>query len=102
MQQVSGRCTFSQNLSVAAACSSGLGIAVLPRWMIQAELSGGTLIELLRPYDVTTTDFDQAVWGVTASRTRVPLKVRAFLTYLRRAYAAAKLNGSAQARRPAS
>jgi DNA-binding transcriptional LysR family regulator len=60
-----------------------LGPALLPDWLIKSDLASGDLIDLFPDYDVTPTDFDNAVWLLYTSRSYIPNRVRAFVDFMK-------------------
>jgi DNA-binding transcriptional LysR family regulator len=62
---------------------AGMGLALLPHWLIDEELRVGKLINVFPDYEVTATDFSTAVWLVYPSRAYVPLKVQVFIDFLK-------------------
>ena len=62
---------------------AGMGISLLPGWLIENDLTTGRLVDLFPLWAVTATDFNTAVWFVYPSRAYVPQKVRALMEHLR-------------------
>lgn len=85
---VAGDITLSPAGSLREAALAGLGPALLPDWLIDADLRAGTLIRLLPGHDVTATTFDTGAWAVYPSRSFLPAKVRAMIDFLRSALSA--------------
>lgn len=81
---VSGRTIISNALALQQCAISGMGIALLPHWLVDDEVNAGRLIHLFPEYDVTATDFSNAVWFVYPSRAYMPAKVRIFVDFLKR------------------
>lgn len=79
---VQGRTMISNAFALKECAVRGMGIALLPHWLIDDEIEAGRLVNLFPSYDVTATDFSTAAWLVYPSRTYVPLKVRVFMEYL--------------------
>ncbi|MBE9078597.1 hypothetical protein IQ241_15060 [Romeria aff. gracilis LEGE 07310] len=65
----------------------GMGLALLPNWLIDDDLQAGSLVNLFPQYRVAATDFSTAAWLVYPSRAYVPLKVRIFIEFLKRSMA---------------
>lgn len=61
----------------------GMGVSLLPRWLVAHQLRDGTLVDVFPKYDATGTVFDTAVWLVFPSRDYLPVKVRAFLDFMK-------------------
>lgn len=83
---VRSRCVLSNSLAVQHCVVAGQGLALLPRWLVADELAQGTLVELLPSYEATATDFQPGVWLLYPSRRYLPLKVRAFATFMESQY----------------
>ena len=84
---VSGRLTMSNSLALHRAARQGLGPALLPDWLVDADLAAGRLIDLFPGHETTPTDFDNAIWLLHTSRSYIPHRVRAFLDFMKRQYA---------------
>ncbi|MBE9031992.1 LysR family transcriptional regulator [filamentous cyanobacterium LEGE 11480] len=84
---VQGNTVISNAIGLQQCVIAGMGIALLPNWLIQADLHSGRLVNLFPDYGVTATDFDTAAWLVYPSRAYVPSKVRIFIDFLRRSLA---------------
>ncbi len=63
-------------------CLQGVGIALLPRWMVDSQLDDGSLVQVLPGFQATATEFDPGIFAIHASGTRTPAKVRAALDFL--------------------
>lgn len=64
--------------SIKAMVRAGLGIAILPEWMVKAEIAAGELVQLFPDYGLPKQD----VTIVFAGDRRVRLKCRVFIDYL--------------------
>jgi DNA-binding transcriptional LysR family regulator len=80
---VSGRTIISNGMGLKQCAISGMGLALLPNWLVEEDLKAGTLVNLFPDYQATATDFNTAVWIVYPSRAYVPLKVQAFIDFLK-------------------
>ena len=79
---VRGTTVVSHALSLGQCAAAGMGIALLPRWVVWRELRDGALVDLFAEYDVTATDFDASAWLLFPSRQYLPLKVRVFVDFV--------------------
>ncbi len=79
---VNGTLTISNMTALQQCALSGMGLALLPNWLIDEDFRSGTLIDVFPDYEVTATDFRTAAWLVYPSRTYVPLKVKVFIEFL--------------------
>lgn len=84
---VSPRITISNALALQLCAKEGMGVALLPSWLVEEDIASGSLIDLFPQYDVTGTGFQTGVWCVYPSRSYVPAKVRAFVHYLQGEFA---------------
>lgn len=81
---VQGRVLISSGIALEACAIAGMGLALLPQWVIGSSLAKGKLVTIFPDYDVTPTDFDTSAWLVYPSRARIPMKVRAFVDHLKK------------------
>lgn len=87
---VSGHVLISHGVTMTKCAVAGLGPALLPDWLCVDEIKAGELVDLFPNYECTATDFDTSAWLVYPSRSYMPLKLRAFIDFLRE-----KIEGSA-------
>lgn len=87
---VSGHVLISHGVTMTKCAVAGLGPALLPDWLCADEIRAGELIDLFPDYECTATEFDTSAWLVYPSRSYMPLKLRAFIDFLRE-----KIEGSA-------
>jgi DNA-binding transcriptional LysR family regulator len=80
---VQGHTIISNAIALQQCAIAGMGLALLPNWLIGNDLRNGTLINVFPCYDVTATEFSTAAWLVYPSRAYVPLKVRVFIDFLK-------------------
>lgn len=76
--QVSGNLEANSAEALQSAVLSGLGIGLLPMWLIGADLKAGRMIEVLPQYHVP----DSAVYAVYPPGRHLSPKVRSFVDYL--------------------
>lgn len=82
---VSGRTLISNAIALQQCALAGMGLALLPLWLIQADLAKGSLVQILSQYQVTATDFETAAWLIYPSRSYVPSKVQVLIQFLKTA-----------------
>ena len=80
---VNGSTIISNAIGLQKCAIAGMGLALLPDWLIDEDLQTGKLINVLPNYDVTATDFNTAAWLIYPSRAYVPLKVKVFSEFLK-------------------
>lgn len=76
------RVTAADGVVLRSLALRGEGFALLPRWLCADELRAGTLVDAFPRYDVTATDFDATISLLYASRSYLPIKVRAFVDFV--------------------
>jgi DNA-binding transcriptional LysR family regulator len=79
---IRGRCLITNSQAIRDCAKSGMGLALLPDWLIENDIRSGDLMRLFPDFDVTATDFKGAIWLISPSRDYVPLKTRVFTEYL--------------------
>jgi DNA-binding transcriptional LysR family regulator len=80
---VSGRTLISSAIALQQCAIAGMGLALLPNWLIDEDLRAHSLVNVFSNYEVTARDFNTAAWLVYPSRAYVPLKVRFFIDFLK-------------------
>jgi DNA-binding transcriptional LysR family regulator len=82
---VRGHTVISNAIALQHCAIAGMGLALLPNWLIGDDLRNGMLIDVFPSYQVTATEFGTAAWLVYPSRAYIPLKVRVFIDFLKQA-----------------
>lgn len=81
---VAGRVTANNSDALHEAALAGLGVALLPDWLVRPDLDAGRLLPLLAGWEASLQHAgDQAIWAVYAPKKVVAPKVRAFIDYFR-------------------
>lgn len=80
---VRGNTIISSAIALKQCALAGMGLALLPHWLIDSELFTGSLVKVLDNYEVTATEFNTSAWLVCPSRTYIPLKVSLFTNFLK-------------------
>jgi len=80
---VQGKIVISNAIALLNCTLSGMGISLLPNWLIRDDLATGKLIDIFPNHAVTATDFETAAWFVYPSRRYLPLNVKIFTDFLR-------------------
>jgi len=80
--EIHGKYLINNSNVVQQCCLDGMGITLLPDWLIDRELESGKLVSLFPDYQVTATDFDGAIWLIHPSRSYLPLKTRVFIDFM--------------------
>ena len=81
--EVRARVSAADGLIVRELAKSGLGLALLPRWLCADDLRSGALVDVFPSHEVTATEFESSLWLAYPSRSHLPLKVRVFVDFLR-------------------
>ncbi len=79
---ISGNYLITNSDSIRQCALAGLGLALLPDWLVDDAIASGELVRLYPAYDVTATDYDGAVWLLYPSRQYLPLRARVFIDFL--------------------
>jgi DNA-binding transcriptional LysR family regulator len=87
---INGRCLETNSEAIRQCALAGMGLALLPDGLVEADIRSGTLPPLFEEFEVTATDFDSAVRILRLSREYMPLKARAFIEQLTATIAANK------------
>ena len=80
---VKGKIVISNAIALQQCAISGMGLALLPHWLVDSDIQTGALVDVLPSYQVTATDFSSSAWLVYPSRSYVPLKVRSMMNFLK-------------------
>lgn len=80
---VSGHLRANDSEALLDAVVAGLGIALLPTWLISDELRRGRLVTLLQGWDwLIAPGAERAIWGIYPPKKVVSPKVKSFLNFL--------------------
>lgn len=81
---VRGNTIISNAIALQQCAISGMGLTLLPHWLIDEDICNCKLVNLFPDYQVTATNFNTAAWLLYPSRAYIPLKVRVFVEELRK------------------
>lgn len=84
VHRVHGRFICNSGYAVLDAALAGIGLCQLPDFYVSSHIQAGRLIDLLTDHRPE----DEAVWAVYPHRRHLPLKVKALLDHLQKAFAA--------------
>jgi len=84
--EVSGNVTTSNALALKTCALNDIGITMQACWMVVNEINDGSLINLFPEYDVTMAGWDAGAWLLYPSRRYLPLKVRAFVDFIKKSF----------------
>jgi DNA-binding transcriptional LysR family regulator len=80
---VSGRLRANDSEALREAALAGLGIALLPTWLVSADVQNKQLVTLLIEHEwQISPGAERAIWGVYPPKRTVSPKVRAFLAFI--------------------
>ena len=84
---VRGRLVATSGRALGECAAAGMGVVMLPRWTIAAELRAGALVPLFLEHQATPSEFDTAAWMLYPSRSYLPRKVRVVTEFLKARFA---------------
>lgn len=76
------RVTAPDGVVLERLALAGEGFALLPDWLVADALCAGTLVDAFPRHEVTASDFDATISLLYASRSYLPIKVRAFVDFV--------------------
>ncbi len=79
---IKGRHLITQSSATKQCTLAGMGLSLLPDWLVQEEIDKGELVRLFADFQVTATDYKGAIWLLYPSREYLPAKVRVFSDFL--------------------
>jgi DNA-binding transcriptional LysR family regulator len=79
---VSGRLRANGADVLLDAARAGLGLVLMPIWMVGDDIRGGRLRPVLSQYRVSPTTIDAAIYAVFPANRHLSPKVRVFIDYL--------------------
>ena len=85
---IHGRIVANDVGVLVRSATAGMGIVLLPRWLMAEEIRKGNLVELFPKYSATASEFDLAAWMLYPSRSYLPQKVRVFADFLKEKFRA--------------
>ena len=80
--RVNGNLRTNNTEAVHAAVIGGLGIALLPTWLVGEELQSGQLTEVLGGFQAASGEFDTGIHALYPAHRHLSCKVRAFIEFL--------------------
>ena len=83
---VRGRLRADDSEPLRAGALSGLGIVLLPSWLIGDDLRAGTLVRVLPEWQAMIATQPSGIFGLYPPHRAVPQKVRAFLDFLQQRF----------------
>jgi DNA-binding transcriptional LysR family regulator len=79
---VSGNLRTDHSTALMKAALHGIGIAVVPEWVVKRAVERGDLRIVLKEFEVRPTEQDTALYAVFPHGQLVPPKTRAFVDFL--------------------
>ena len=83
---IKGRCLITNSRAIRQCAIDGMGLALLPDWLIRQDIKENALVPLFPDYQVSATDFNAAVWMLYPSREYLPSKTEVFMEQLHASY----------------
>ena len=78
---ITGNCLVTNSQAIKQCALAGMGLALLPNWLVDNDIQSGALVKLFGQFEVTATDYDSGIWVLYPSRDYVPLKTRVFMDH---------------------
>jgi len=88
--EVRGSLQVNNSEMLRQAALGGLGLALLPDWLVQPDLAAGALLPVLGEYQANPGEMDVGIYAVYAANRRGSSKIRAFTDLLAQALSAAE------------
>jgi DNA-binding transcriptional LysR family regulator len=85
--EVRGTLQVNNSEMLRQAALGGLGLALLPGWLVQQDLETGTLLPVLDRYQANPGEMDVGIYAVYAASRRGSAKIKAFTDLLAEALA---------------
>jgi DNA-binding transcriptional LysR family regulator len=82
---VTGPLRANSGEALRIAALDGMGLVLLPGWMVARDIAAGRLVPLLEGARLHPAGYDEAVHAVHAATAHVPAKIAAFVAHLRAA-----------------
>ena len=79
---IAGKTLITNSQAIRQCAVYGMGLALLPDWLVKDDIQSGSLIRLFEDFRITATDYKSAVWLLYPSRDYIPLKARVFINLL--------------------
>ena len=79
---VQAKVMVTQSSAIKQLTLAGMGLSLLPDWLVSREIASGKLVQLFKDRQVTATNYDSAVWLLYPSREYLPLKVKVFNEFM--------------------
>ena len=79
---VSGSFTANNADALVTAALAGLGLILVPTWLVADHLRDGALVPVLNDYEVSPSDVETAIYAVYPSGRFLSPKTRAFIDFL--------------------
>jgi DNA-binding transcriptional LysR family regulator len=80
---VAGDLVTASALTLRACAVAAMGPALLPDWLVDADISTRRLVSVFADYHVTATSYETGAWIVLPSRTHLPARVKVMTNFLR-------------------
>jgi len=72
----------TQSSAIKQLTLDGMGLSLLPDWLVSRDIASGKLVSLFNDRQVTATNYNSAVWLLYPSREYLPLKVKVFNEFI--------------------
>jgi len=79
---IAGKYLITNSQSIKQCTLLGMGLSLLPDWLVKQDIAEGKLIRLFSKFDVTATDYESSVWLLYPSKEYLALKTCVFIDML--------------------
>jgi len=79
---IRGKYLVTNSQAIKQCAIAGMGLALLPEWLVGDAVQSGLLVRLFDEFDVTASDYGGGIWLLYPSRDYVPIKTRVFMDHL--------------------
>lgn len=79
---IKGRYLLTDSLAIRQCAIAGMGLALLPDWLVNDDFDSGHLVRLFADYEVTATNYESSIWLLYPSRVYLPSKTKVLIDYL--------------------
>jgi DNA-binding transcriptional LysR family regulator len=86
---VVGNLRTNNGVVIREALLRGLGLGLMPNWVVSSDIAANRLVRLLETYQATATDFGASVYAVYQQTRRGSPKIKAFVDRLAQLFAGA-------------
>lgn len=79
---INGKYLITNSRAIKECTIAGMGLALLPDWLVDTDITAGRLVTLFPDYAVDAEEYESAIWILYPSREYLPLKSRVFIDFV--------------------